>query len=243
MGLKDMLFGGSGTKEQRQIARTKQKLMNPHRQSEDRMYAANQLLHMRSPEAVDALLDRFTYRTDSSIVDEDEKLSVCDGLVELGDLARDPVERFVLKRPNVFYPLKVYQAVAGEQAALDLLLRALASVEDGYGEEERRKAELVNILREHKDPKAYEALSQALMDNNDDVRVMAVEGLVGYGPDKALTPLVERILDPEESARIRTVILEVLADTGWSLKKHRAALTGNLPPGYDLSPDGAILRA
>jgi hypothetical protein len=243
MGLKDMLFGHGETKELRQIAKSKQKLMNPHRQTDDRMYAANQLLQMRSAEAVEALLDRFTYRTDSSIVDEDEKRSVSDGLVELGELAMGPVEAFVLKRPNVFYPLKIYQEVAGEAAALDLLIRALSSVEDGYGEEERRKTELISNLREFKDPKAEETLLTALMDNNDDVRVMAVEGLVAYGADKALTPLVERILDPQESARIRTVILEVLADTGWSLKKHRAALTGNIPPGYDLSPDGAILRA
>jgi hypothetical protein len=242
MGLKDLLFGSGETREERQINKIKKRLLNPHRQTDDRKFAVQELMQIGSHEAVQALLQRFTYRTENSITDESEKVFVFECLVEVGDSARAALEEHILSRPEVYWALRAHRQISGDEAALDLLLRALDTVESGYSEQERRKTELISNLREFQDDRALERLILALEDTNDDVRVMAVEGLLPHGPRKSLKPLVDRLLDPNESGRIRTVILEVLADAKWSLKKFRASLDGHLPPAYNLDSDGFITR-
>ncbi len=240
MGLK--IFGIKGTKAERQVARLRAKLINPHRQSEDRRWTVDALLKIGTPEAIRAVMERFTFRVESTIHDEEEKKDAVEGLVALGTAALPELEAYVLKREHMYWPLMAYQRIAGSEPALDLLLRALATVQHGYADEERRKAELVSLLREFPGDRPYEELVKALQDENDDVRVMAVEGLTAYGPDKALPALVARLLDAEETPRIRTVILEIIADAGWSLRKHRAALEGRLPAPYALDDKGLIIR-
>ena len=242
MGIKELLFGSGETREERQVNKIKKRLMNPHRQTDDRKYAVQELLQIGSHEAIEAILQRYTYRTENGITDEGEKTFVFECLVELGFAASKPMEEYILTRVEVYWPLQAYRQINGDEAALELLLKALETVESGYSEQERRKAELISNLREFQDDRALARLVEALVDSNDDVRVMAVEGILPHGPKKALKPLVDRLLDPEESGRIRTVILEVLADAKWSLKNFRASLDGNLPAAYSLDSDGFITR-
>lgn len=242
MGIKELLFGSGETREERQVNKIKKRLMNPHRQTDDRKYAVQELAQIGSPEAISALLQRFTYRTENGITDESEKIFVFECLVELGLHAAKPIEEYIMTRVEVYWPLRALRQIAGDEDALALLLRALETVESGYSEQERRKAELISNLREFQDDRALSRLIEALVDSNDDVRVMAVEGILPHGPKKALKPLVDRLLDPEESGRIRTVILEVLAESKWSLKNFRASLDGNLPAAYSLDSDGFVTR-
>ena len=242
MGIKDLLFGTGETREERQISKIKKRLMNPHRQTDDRKFAIHELLQIGTTDAIDALLQRFTYRTENSITDEDEKILVFESIVEAGDRALESIEKHILTRPELYWTIRALRQISGDEAALELVLRSLDTVESGYSEQERRKTELISNLREFQNDRALERLIGALQDTNDDVRVMAVEGLIPHGPKKALPPLVDRLLDPEESGRIRTVILEVIADAKWSMKKFRASLDGNLPPPYSLDGDGFINR-
>ena len=242
MGLKSLLFGGGKSKEERQIEKLKNKLMNPHRQTDERMWVMQSLMEIGSEESIKVLLNRFTYQTDSSMVDQNEKQRCHEFLVELGEASCEPLRHYVIEKKNMYWPLSAYRAIRGDEAAESLLLEAIESLDHGYAEEERRKTELYSNLREFKTDKTYELLKEALSDTNDDVRVIAVEGLISFGPKQALPPLIEVVANPEESARIRTVIMEVLADTGWSLMKFRARLMGNLLPAYDIAGDGKIIR-
>ena len=242
MGIKSLLFGGGQSREERQIEKHKGKMMNPHRQSDERLFAIHQLFQLRSVAGVEAMMHRFTYQTDATSTDEDEKRQTMEMLVELGSMAMDPIETYVLSKRNIYWPLMAFRKVQGDEAAEDLLLRALQTIDHGFAEEERRKEELISNLREFKSDRIFQILVDALGDSNDDVRVMVVEGLVTYGPNRALPPLIERLVKQDESARIRTVIMEVLADTGWSLMKYRAGLMGNMIPAYDIGPDGKIVR-
>jgi len=242
MGIKELLFGSGETREERQINKVKKRLMNPHRQTDDRKYAAQELMQLGTHESIAALLQRFTYRTENGITDEGEKTFVFDCVVELGLVAKKPIEEYVMTHVEVYWPLQALRNIAGDEDALELLLKALETVESGYSEQERRKAELISNLREFQDERALERLIEALVDSNDDVRVMAVEGILPHGPKKALKPLVDRLMDPEESGRIRTVILEVLSDQKWSLRNFRASLDGHLPAAYSLDTDGYVTR-
>jgi len=242
MGIKELLFGSGETREERQVNKIKKRLMNPHRQTDDRKYAVQELAQLGTPEAIAAVLQRFTYRTENSITDESEKIFVFECLVELGLPGAKPIEEYIMTRVEVYWPLRAFRQIAGDEDALALLLRALETVESGYSEQERRKSELISNLREFQDERALDRLIEALLDSNDDVRVMAVEGILPHGPQKALKPLVDRLMDPEESGRIRTVILEVLAEAKWSLKNFRASLDGKLPAAYSLDSDGFITR-
>jgi len=236
-------FSSGGSKEDRKIAKLKNKLLNPHRQTDERKWVMEALAELGSEEAVQALLLRFTYRTDAGTVDDDEKNYACHLLQEMGEISLEPIEQYILGQKGVYWPLRAYQAIAGAEKAEDLIHRGLDALRLGYAEEERRKAELISHLREFKTDRAYERLVVSLQDTNDDVRVMAVEALISFGPNKALPGLVERLLDPEESARIRTVIMEVLAESSWSLLKYRARLQNNLMPAYSIGADGRVVRS
>ena len=176
MGLKEILFGSGETREERQINKVKKRLMNPHRQTDDRKYAAQELMQIGSPEAISALLQRFTYRTENGITDEGEKTFVFDCVVELGINAKKPIEEYVMTRVEVYWPLQAFRKIAGDEDALELLLKALETVESGYSEQERRKSELISNLREFQDERALERLIEALLDSNDDVRASARRG-------------------------------------------------------------------
>jgi HEAT repeat protein len=242
MGLKSLLFGGGKSKEERQIEKLKNKLMNPHRQTDERMWVMQSLAEIGSEQAVEVLLNRFTFQTDSSMVDANEKERCHEYLIEMGAVACEPLRKYVIGKKNMYWPLSAYRAIRGDEDAETLLVEAINSLDHGYAEEERRKTELFSNLREFQTDRTYEMLKEALKDTNDDVRVIAVEGLISFGPKMALAPLIETVVNPEESARIRTVIMEVLADTGWSLMKYRARLMGNLMPAYDIAGDGKIIR-
>jgi HEAT repeat protein len=242
MGLKSLFFGSGKSKEERQIEKLKNKLMNPHRQTEERLWVMQALVEIGNEAAIQVLLNRFTFQTDSTMVDGIEKERCHEFLVELGEPAVEPLRCYVLAKTNIYWPLAAYRAIRGDEDAEGLLMDAIGTLDHGYAEEERRKTELFSNLREFQTDRSYELLKGALLDTNDDVRVIAVEGLIAFGPKKALGPLIECAANTEESARIRTVIMEVLADTGWSLMKYRARLMGNLLPAYDIGGDGKIIR-
>ena len=242
MGLKSLFFGGGKSKEERQVEKLKNKLMNPHRQTDERMWVMQSLAEIGSLQAIEVLLSRFTFQTDSSMIDGNEKERCHAFLVEIGEPAAEPLRAYVIGKKNMYWPLSAFRSIRGDEEAETLLVEAIESLDHGYAEEERRKTELFSNLREFKTDRVFEMLKSALTDTNDDVRVIAVEGLIGFGQKLALPPLIEVVANTEESARIRTVIMEVLADTGWSLMKHRARLMGNLMPAYDIGGDGKIIR-
>ena len=82
---------------------------NKRAQNPDRWESIQALAAMRSAEAVEALLQRFTIRVDPSIVDQEEKDAVFHGIVEAGEVAVEPVAAFMQGADSISWPLKILE--------------------------------------------------------------------------------------------------------------------------------------
>ncbi|TNF22940.1 MAG: hypothetical protein EP329_28115 [Deltaproteobacteria bacterium] len=234
-------FGGGGGK----IQRLEKRVTNKWGQPAERQRAMQVLADIGSEEALDALLKRFSFRIDGQINDEDEKRMGYEFLVAAGPRAVAPIERFVSESDGVYWPLRALKEIVGMEPAVEALLRALDRAEKITGRVNEQKVQLVSNLRDFPHPRVRDRLKVLCRDPNDEVRMMAVDGLLTYGKDEALPVIAERILDPEETPNIKAVIFEQLIENEWSLEPWRAELEeGNVfPAHYRLGAGGKIMRA
>jgi len=234
-------FGNSEGK----IERLKKKATNKFGQAIERQMALKSLRQIGSSEALSALLARFTINVDVTITDQDEKREVYDWLVEAGERAVEPIERFVATHDGVYWPLKALKEVAGLERAVEALLIALDRAETVEGRVNELKVQLVSNLRDFPHPLVLERLKKLAHDRHDEVRLMALDGLMTYGEAEALPVVAERMLDPEESPRIRSVLFEQLVDHGWSFAqwKDRLVESNVMPSHYRFDDKGCIVRS
>ena len=220
------------------------KLTNAYIQTHDRMRIMEQLAEMGTDEALYGLLQRFTYRTEQSIVDEDEKETAYRMLVEAGMYAQPAIERFIKAHDAVYWPLRALKDIVGIDDTVDLLMQTLDEAGNSDERVNEHRTQLVSNLRDFPHERVEAKLIELSDDADEEVRIMAIDGLLTYGPDSALPAAARRLLDPEESARVKSVILETLVEKDWSLGPWRKQLdeADCLPRPYRLGHDGRIDR-
>src|SRR5580700_4777688 len=76
-------------------------------QNYDRQEAIQALAEMATPDAVEALLKRFTFHMDPSITDQEEKDSAFRGILRAGPDAIEPVRAFAGKAESLAWPMKI----------------------------------------------------------------------------------------------------------------------------------------
>jgi len=235
------LFGFGGSK----VDKHTKKLTNAWVQTVERKRAAELLAEIGSDEAFYGLLKRFTFRTEASIVDEDEKRLVFDLIVGAGSPTIPAIERFVSEHDAVYWPLKALKEIAGLDAAVELLCRALDKASSMELRRNEQKAQLVANLRDFPHPKIQERLVALCHDDDEQVRVMALDGLQTYGEEVALPVIMERVLHEEETAAVRAVLFEQLVDQAWVIKKWKAQILERevMPPMYRIGGKGVLERS
>ena len=163
------LFGFGGNKVDGYV----KKLTNAYVQTHERIRMLELLYEMGTDEAILGILKRFTFRTEASIVDEDEKELAYKLLVRSGSSAILPIERFVDGHEAVYWPIKALCEIAGIDAAVDLLLKVLDRSQERSGRVNEQKTQLVSNLRDFNHPRVLERLHQLVADEDEDVRIMA----------------------------------------------------------------------
>lgn len=234
-------FGNSEGK----IERLKKKATNKFGQAIERQMALKQLRQIGTPEALSALLARFTVTLDVTITDADEKREVFDWLVAAGEKSVEPIERFVATHDGVYWPLKALKEIAGLERAVKALLIALDRADSVEGRVNEQRVQLVSNLRDFPHPDVRDRLKKLADDKNDEVRLMALDGLMTYGEAEAMPIVVRRLIDPNEVASIRSVLFEQLVDHEWTLgdSKDELIATGVIPSHYRIDQAGRVVRA
>ena len=243
MGLFDFFGGNSEKKREKAIQKAGQRLRNPHGQTQERVRHIEVLKGIGSEEAVTALLGRFTMRTPGSIVDEDEKRTVFEALLELGEVCVPPIVAFIHSDPNIYWPLRALTEIAGDEKAAEVLLEGLADAEHGYNVDMDRREQLVSNLREYLEiPGAMERMIELTRDESTEIRILAIDGLTDADDPRVVEVLVERLTDSEESQRVKSTIIDILADRRIDVSKHRKAVGPILPENFMLSDTGIVQR-
>ena len=248
MGLKDLLFGKKEkgepqSRSDKVVARYEKKLMNKYHQTLERKRIVRLLADIGTEEAITAMLGRFTYVTDGSIVDEDEKTLTYEVLLGLGDRALSALTEFVSTQVAIYWPLKALTELAGEDYAVDVLLKAIDSIHDRFEKSAERLNNLVSSLRDFQSPKVLAKLIELSHDDSEEIRFLAVDGLSTFDEhQEAVDAIVERLIDEEETTRVKTFIMDLLMERKWKVKKYKKDLTGKIPDTYFVDDTGVIQR-
>ena len=211
-------------------------------QAYDRQEAIQELGKLASADAAEALLKRFTFATDPSITDQEEKELAFEGILKAGREAIEPVRAYAAKAESISWPMRVMKELLEEEELVDELIVWLARWDTEYAKFIDPKLQILEALGERKNPKIRAAVEPFLEDASDPARFNAVVALVMQADERSLEPLIKLLLD-EESTRIRTKIANGLIELGWAIPdEQRDPVRKVLPPEFTVDGSGLVKK-
>ena len=237
----DFLKRGS-TPSSRQIDKVVKRLTEPGGENGPRIEAAEKLSEWGTPESLYALLKRFTMSSNVITQDIEEKRMVVQMLVEKGRDAVDPILRFLSSHHNVEWPVQALSEILPRDELVPKLVQILEKVAAASEfTPPEHKSDLIRAMRGHVTPEIATVLRQFLSDDDDDVRIAAIEAIAEVG-EEVRESLLEAFLKADDRPRIRIKIAEVFADREWAVKGYRPKIESTLPEGFHLTAKGLVRR-
>lgn len=224
------------------LGRLRKRVTNKYGQPQERQAAIHSVAEMGTEEAAEVLLERFTFSIEQSITDEEEKRTVCDYLIGFGDVAVPAILRYLENENAPYWAIKALRSIIGDEATVDHLVAIIDRTEAIFDRDVERKVLLVSNLRELNHPKVKEKLVSFLDDENEELRVQAVEGLSNMLDGEMAELLVERLVDSSETQRLKTAILNVLVDRKVKVKRRREDVRKAIPQSFWIDDVGVIRR-
>lgn len=215
------------------------RVANKRAQNPDRWESIQALAGMKTTEAADALLKRFTFRIDPSITDQEEKDAAFHGIIDAGEAAIEPVRRFLHSSDSISWPLKMLEQLLPPDQVVSELLALLDRMDTEYERDPEKKIQLIAYLEDRKDPRIVAAVKPFLDDVNETVRFHGAGAILAQdeaeqGSDAMLDALVK-----EESVRVRARILDGFLEREWAIPKERIGdVRPKLPQGWAIDPQG-----
>ena len=226
----------------KQIDRVVKKLTEPQGEDAPRIEAAERLADWGTPDALYGLLKRFTISSKVITQDIEEKRMVVRMLVEKGRDAVGPILRFLRSHHNVEWPVQALSQILPRSELVPMLVDILGKVAAASEfTPPEHKSDLIRAMRGHVTPEIASVLRQFLSDDDDDVRIAAIDAISEVGEDMR-EPLLEAFVEAADRPRIRIKIAEVFADHDWPVKGYRPTIEATLPEGFHLTSKGLIRR-
>ncbi|MDB4974444.1 MAG: hypothetical protein JWN48_2785 [Myxococcaceae bacterium] len=205
----------------------------------DRWEAIQALSKIDSEEAVTALLIRFTFYTDPTITDQEEKESVFSAIVAKGATAVAPLKRFMAKAESLSWPLKMLDRVLPEADVLAMLLEMLSKMDTEYERDPQRKLQILSELETRRGEAVVAAVRPFLADVHETARFHAVGAVFAQDNAEEARSALLTALEREDSMRIKARILDGFGQRGWKLE---GAQLGKLPDAFALDAAGVPKR-
>lgn len=226
----------------KQIDKLVKRLIEPGGEEGPRIEAAEKLNEWGTPESLYALLKRFTISSKAITQDIEEKRMVVRMLVEKGRESVSPILRFLGSHNQVEWPVQALSQILPREELIPKLVEILEKVAASSAfTPPEHKADLIRAMRGHVTPEIASVLRQFLSDDDDDVRIAAIEAISEVG-EEVREPLLEALIEADGRPRIRIKIAEVFADHDWPVKGYRPKIEETLPEGFHLTAKGVIRR-
>ena len=232
MGIFD-LFGGKGSTLKKHAARVADK----RAQAPDRWESIQALSAMKSAEAVEALVVRFSYTCDPTITDAEEKDAAFDAIVNVGEAARAPAKMFLRRSDTIAWPLRILTELLPDDEVTSELLDVLGTMGTEYERDPERKLQLLTALEERRDTRIAKSAARFLDDVNDTARFSAVGAIFAQDNADEVRKELIAALCQEESNRVQMRILDGFSARNWDLGEARTSLKV-LPTGYTVDSKG-----
>ncbi|MEY4509051.1 MAG: hypothetical protein RLZZ450_1173 [Pseudomonadota bacterium] len=236
MGLFD-LFSKKGTLSA--VQKLAPKVADKRGMAPDRWEAIQALTKIDSEEAVQALLVRFTFYTDPTITDQEEKEGVFHAVVAKGPLSVAPLKRYIAKAESLSWPLKMLDRVLPAEEVLSTLLDMLGKMDTEYERDPQRKLQILSELETRRGPAVVEAVRPFLADVHETARFHAVGAVLAQEDAEVARDALVDTLVREDSMRIKARILDGFGQRSWALD---AAKVGKLPDAFVLDASGTPRR-
>ena len=226
----------------RQIDKVVKRLTEPQGEDAPRVEAAEKLAEWGTPDALYGLLKRFTISSKNITQDIEEKRMVVQMLVDKGHEAADPILRFLSSHHNVEWPVRALSQILSQEELIPRLVEALEKVAAASAfTPPEHKSDLIRAMKGHVTPEIAAVLRQFLNDDDDDVRIAAIDAIAEVG-EAMREPLLEAFLEAGDRPRIRIKIAEMFVDHEWPVKGFRPKIEQALPEGFHLTAKGLIRR-
>lgn len=245
MGLFDFLgkkkAGGGESAPAREVQRFERIVGNKLSQNIDRQEAIEALSKMGTRASAAALLKRFDWLMDPTILDSEEKEGALGGIVRAGEEAIEPIRNYCRKAESLLWPIKALGKIVAPERLADELLALLDQFDTEYIRNPEPKIQLITELSHHATEEVRIAVEPFLNDASEPVRFAAATTLFELNLSESATSLVAA-LETEESLRIKNRIAQGLADRKWSVPDEQLTTCKQaLPPGFGL--DGSLIVA
>jgi len=227
---------------EKQIQKLRKKVKEPHGDASVREGAAQRLYELGTEPAIRALLDRYTISVSPSSQDEREKLEVCSWLVQMGKEAVPPIIGYLKNERLVYWPFRALKEILEEEELIREIQELLHFHWENPPASAFPKAQIIRGLEDLHSPELEETVRLFLEDEDDDVRLAAIEYLLQCPEEGARKWILETYLNSEDRPRIQSQILEHLADKDWTVRGYRPALEASLPDGFTLTREGRVKR-
>jgi len=215
---------------------------NKRAQAYDRLEAIAELCKLKTPEAVEGLMRRFSFAIDPSITDQEEKDAVFEGILEAGEEAIEPVRAFAAKAESLAWPMRIMKALLPEDAYIEELVAWLSVWDTEYAKFIDPKLQILAALEEYHHPLIRRAVEPFLEDVNEPTRFHAVSATVAQVDPASIEPLVHMLIN-EESVRIRTKVADIFVSFSWKIPAdQRDAVREVLPPQFGVDAKGMVVK-
>ncbi len=228
------------TPPEKQIRKARKRVKEPHGDAAVRINAARRLWEIGTPEAILALLDRFTISSSPLVQDEEEKEDVLAWIVELGPKGVPPLKIFLKRERQVYWPVRALREILSEEELTAGINEVLRYHWENPPASSEPKAQLIRLLEKLHSPELLETMRLFLEDEDDDVCLGTLDYLFGQPEEEVREAILQCYLDSEDRPRIRGGILDRLAEAGWGVRGHRPRVEESLPEGYTLTRDGSV---
>jgi HEAT repeat protein len=244
MGFLDIFKGGNkgdkGDKKGSPAAKWAEPAGNRRALNYDRQEAIQALAAMGTPEAVTALLKRFTFQIDPSITDQEEKDAAFRGILRAEREAIEPVRRFAARAESLAWPMRILKELLAEDEYVAELVLWLERWDTEYSKFIDPKIQLLIALEERKSDIIRPAVEPFLDDVNETARFHAVATLLAQ-EDKGALPALLNLLAEEESVRVKNKVADGIANRGWVIPEEaRDAVRKTLPPSCTIDATGHL---
>lgn len=232
----------SKSPEQR-IQSLRKKIQERYGQPEGRQQAIDKLLDMGTPEAIGALLTRFTVNVEPSISDAEEKEYLSKSIVEMGEKAVEPLKGFLMRSDDATsWTIRMLSQLVEDEALVTLCIEALEKVGPDYTRDPEKKQVLISTLAKKEGEAISAAIVPFLQDPSDDVRIEAAYALAKHRQEIAREPLLEAFVASSDRNRVIAAIANALVETGFGVQGYREKIEQGLPAGFSINREGKVLK-
>jgi len=217
------------------------KLINKNADPAVRLQAAETLREIGTEEAIYCLLQRFIFVFGTNMPDEDEKKAVFKLIESLGEKSIRPIIKFIKKNNEVAQALQLLKNLSEPDMSVDHLMEIIESFDPYYSKFPDKKIQTFRTLSNFKSDRVVDALKPFLDDDDDDVRIAAIEAIASQEDKENIRELLLKvIIESEEQPRIRIKACDVIAQNQWKVKGYRKQIASALPDRFYMDKKGRL---